>query len=188
MLRPKQILFIKEYLVDLNGAQAAIRAGYSAKTARITASQLLTKPNIQAAIQAEMDKRAEKTSITAERVLEEIARIAFLDIRKAFDVNGNLLPIHEMPEDVARAMGGMDISSYTGQGEGAITEITKKIKLIDKKGALELLGKHLKLFTEKVEHTGKDGGAIEIADINEVDMARKIAFVLAQGAEQCQKH
>ncbi len=154
-LTDKQSTFVQEYLIDLNATQAAIRAGYSEDTARSQGQRLLTNVDIQECIQAAMDKRSNRTEITADRVLEEIARIAFLDIRQAFDDEGNLKAIKDMPEDVARSIGGLD-HQVIGDKDSQIG-VTSKIKLIDKKGALELAGKHLKLFTDKVEqnHTGQ---------------------------------
>lgn len=75
MLTAKQEMFVKEYLVDLNGTQAAIRAGYSEDTANVIASENLTKPNIQEAIQEAMKKRSEKVEITAEYVLKGIKQV-----------------------------------------------------------------------------------------------------------------
>ena len=82
-LTPKQRAFVREYLIDLNATQAAIRAGYSEKAARSVAAENLTKPNIASAIDAAMKLRAERTDITADRVLKELAKIGFADIRKA---------------------------------------------------------------------------------------------------------
>lgn len=154
-MTPKQLMFIKEYLIDLNATQAAIRAGYSEKTAEVIGHENLRKPNIAEAIKEAMEKRSERTEVTQDMVINELAKIAFLDIRQAFDKDGSLKKIADMPDEVARAIGGMDISSI---GE---LEIAKKIKLIDKKGALELLGKHLKMFTDKTEITGANGNPIE---------------------------
>ena len=86
-------------------------------------------------------------------VVRELAMIAFVDIRQAFDADGNLLPIKDMPENVARAIGGIDLtqvkllegSDPDGEGQ-TLREQMAKLKLIDKKGALELLGRHLKLY------------------------------------------
>ncbi len=146
-LTDKQSCFIKEYLIDLNGTQAALRAGYSKNTAKQIATENLAKPIIRAAIQKEMDKRAVRTEITQDRVLQELATIGFLDIRRAFDDEGNIIPIKDMPEDVARAIGGLDYIEFGDELKG----VTSKIKLIDKKGSLELMGRHLKMFTDKVE-------------------------------------
>lgn len=160
-LTDKQSLFVDEYLVDLNATQAAIRAGYSPDTAQQIGSENLSKPVIQQAIQKAMEERSKRTEITQDMVLNELARIAFLDIRQAFDEKGNLMPIHELPDDVARAIGGID-HTVIGDKEDKIG-ITSKIKIIDKKGSLELLGKHLKMFTDKKEVTGVLG----LADLSD---------------------
>lgn len=161
-LTAKQAAFVDEYLIDLNATQAAIRAGYSENTASETGYENLRKPQIAEAIKEAQDKRSERTEITQDMVVKELARIAFLDIRQAFDEEGKLLPIKDMPEDVARAIGGMDVvTTLNGSGEDAVLELLKKVKIIDKKGALELLGKHLKMFTDKHELTGKDGKELQ---------------------------
>lgn len=104
-LTAKQAAFVREYLVDLNATQAAIRAGYSKKTANVIASELLAKPNIQSAIQEEMKKRAERTEITADKVLKEFAKLAFFDPRKLFDDKGNPKDITELEDDTAGGIG-----------------------------------------------------------------------------------
>lgn len=151
-LTPKQKRFIEEYLVDLNATQAAIRAGYSEDSAAVIGCENLIKPNIQAAINEAVAERSKKVEVTQEMVLRELAMIAFVDIRQAFDADGFLLPIKDMPENVARAVAGMDLSSRVIEGTDpdserqVLHEDLKKLKLIDKKGSLELLGRHLKLF------------------------------------------
>src|SRR4051812_9638179 len=92
-LTAKQQRFVEEYLVDLNATQAAIRAGYSEKTAYKIGAENLRKPQIQEAVAQARGKLSKQTQITSERVLQEYARLAFLDIRKAFDANGNLKPV-----------------------------------------------------------------------------------------------
>lgn len=127
-LTAKQALFVKEYLVDLNGTQAAIRAGYSEKTARQIADENLSKPDIQAAVQQAMDKRAQKVEITAEYVLTTIK---------------NTIERCSQAEPVLDRDG-----TPTGEYRFDSTAVLK--------GA-ELLGKHLKLFTEKTEVSNPDG-------------------------------
>jgi len=161
-LTDKQSLFIKEYLIDLNATQAAIRAGYSKDTAQRIGSENLSKPLIQDGIQKAMQRRSDRVEVTQDMVVKELARIAFLDMRQAFDSDGNLLAIPDMPEDVARAVGGMDIAEI-GDGENKIGAM-KKVKLIDKKGALELLGRHMKMFTDKTEHSGEFSVKIDSKD------------------------
>src|SRR5919197_2742959 len=89
-LTPKQARFCAEYLIDLNATQAAIRAGYSPRTANEQGARLLAHVSIAAAISQAKQAQAERTGITADRVLQEIARLAFVDIRKLFDAEGRL--------------------------------------------------------------------------------------------------
>lgn len=162
-LTAKQAAFVKEYLVDLNATQAAIRAGYSAKTAAVLAHETLRNPNVAAAIQAAMDDRSKRTDITADNVLKEIAKLAFVDPRKLFDDKGRLRPIQDLPDEVALAVASVEVvTSRIPGGEPTDVEHTAKIKFWDKRGSLELLGKHLKLFTEVKEHKLPDGVTVNI--------------------------
>lgn len=151
-LTPKQARFVQEYLIDLNATQAAIRAGYSAKTAEWQGPQLLGKTHVAQAIQEGMKRRSERTEITQDRVLKEVARLAFLDIRKAFNTDGSLKPLHELDDDTAAAIAGMDVIEIGG-GEDSLSAL-KKIKLSDKKGALELLMRHMGMLNDKVKLQG----------------------------------
>jgi phage terminase small subunit len=155
-LTAKQERFVAEYLIDLNATQAAIRAGYSKKTAEKIGSENLRKPEIAAHLSASMKAREIRTEITQDRVLAEFAKIAFLDPRKFYDEAGNLIPIHKLDDDTAAALGGMDVSAVRS-ADGDI-DYTKKIKIIDKKGALDSIARHLGMFTDKTEvkHSGLD--------------------------------
>jgi phage terminase small subunit len=148
-LPPKRALFVKEYLVDFNATQAAIRAGYSPKIARSQGSFLLTNHDIQSAIKVETDKRANRLEITADKVLSEIARLAFSDARKLFDSNGDLIPIHLLDDDTAVTIAGIEVTEID-TGEGKPLTRLKKIKRWDKTKNLELLGRTLALFTDKI--------------------------------------
>lgn len=164
-LTAKQEAFCREYLIDLNATQAAIRAGYSQKTARAIGARLLTNVDVQGAVQKAMQDRSEKTGITAARVLTEIGRLAFADIRKIFTEDGQLRPVHELPEEVAASISSVEVVTSKVPGGGpADVEYTSKIKFWDKRGSLELLGRHLKMFTEKVEHSGRIGLEALIAE------------------------
>lgn len=153
-LNPKQIAFVQAYLVDQNATQAAISAGYSKKTAHSQGPRLLEHVGIKKAIQEEFDKRAVRVQVTADDVLRELKRLAFVDFSKAYDSKGELLPVNKMPEDVRRAIAGIDLVSRRGIK-------TKKVKFYDKAKSLEMLGRHLKLFTDVKEVTGKDGKPIQ---------------------------
>lgn len=155
-LTNKQKAFVKEYLVDLNATQAAIRAKYSKKTAGAIGEENLKKPDIAKAIQAEMDKRGKRTEITADKVLQELAKLGFADIRNVFNEHGQLLPIHMLPAEVAASISSIEVVTTRIPGSDPVeVEHTSKIKFWDKRGSLELLGKHMKLFTDKVEISGR---------------------------------
>lgn len=152
-LNPKQIRFCEEYLIDLNGSQAAIRAGYSKKTSRAIASELLDNPDVQAKVKELMDKRSEKTEITAAEVLKEIYHSAFVDIGEAYDERGNLLPVHAIPPHLRRSINSIKVfEEFEGFGQERVkTGDVRELKFNPKLKALELLGKHLGLFKEKLE-------------------------------------
>lgn len=176
-LTPKQRAFVREYLIDLNATQAAIRAGYSERSAHVEGVRLLKNAKIDAAVSSAMKMRADRTEITADRVLRELAKIGFSDIRKAVKWQSSLITEEDNPDggDVAviktvvtnnvQLIGSDEIDDDTA---AAIAEISQnatgglKIKLHDKKAALVDIGKHLGMFAEKVELTGKDGGPVQI--------------------------
>lgn len=152
-LTPKQSAFVREYLIDLNGTQAAIRAGYSPRTASEQAARLLADVNVKAAVQAAMDARAERTEITADAVLQEVARIAFLDPRKLFTDDGKLIPVALLDRDTATAIGGMDVIEKYSQG-GELMHTIKKVKLESKLAALDKLMRHLGLYEKDNKQQG----------------------------------
>lgn len=156
-LNDKQRRFVEEYLIDLNATQAAIRAGYSEKTGYSHGQRMLKNVEIQNAIQEAQKKLSERTQITQERVLAEYAKIAFLDPRKLFNDDGQIKPISELDDDVAAAIGGIDVIVSPSDGEDKEPDFTKKIKLIDKKGALDSIARHLGMFKDKVELSGLIG-------------------------------
>lgn len=159
-LTPKQQRFVDEYLVDLNATQAAIRAGYSAKRAAEIAYQLLQKTTVQAAIAERMKARQERTEITQDRVLAELAKIAFSDQRAVMEwgPSGVKLRDSKALTDCQAAIVAEVSESVTAAGG------TLKLKTHDKVGALKLLGEHLGMFKQRVELTGKDGGPIQSQD------------------------
>lgn len=183
----KQERFVSEYLVDLNGTQAAIRAGYSKKTANEQSAQLLAKLSIQEAVKAQIDARSARTEITQDMVLTELAKIGFSDIRKVVQWGPTELRVvldkdggdsgKTAPYHGVRLINVEDIDDDTA---AAISEVSHgkdglKVKLHDKKGALVDIGRHLGMFKDRVEHTGKNGGPIEVASLSkdEYKQARK---------------
>lgn len=147
-LNQKQNIFAREYIIDLNATQAAIRAGYSENTADVQGSRLLGNVKVQAYISYLMDERSKRLEIKADNVLKEIAKLAFANIKRLYDENGKLMSINELADEVAVTL--QEITEDT-IGEDIVR---RKYKLADKKGNLELLGRHLKLFTDKVEMGG----------------------------------
>jgi phage terminase small subunit len=148
-MTPKQERFVEEYLVDLNATQAAIRAGYSARTAREIGRENLDKPDIQAALQTAFAARSKRVEIDQDWVVRRLARIADLDLRKLFTEDGVLRPIHELPEDVAGAIASVHVVKRKGEAEGY------RVRLPDRIRALDLLGRHLGMFRDRVEVTGR---------------------------------
>jgi len=172
-LTPKQQRFVDEYLIDLNATQAAIRAGYSAKTAGTFGYQLLQKKPIETAVSAQRAKVAKKREITQQRIIDEMAKIGFSDVRRMFDPDGRLRPAGDWDDDTAGAVAGFDTSTFTrGRGEDAELETIKKIRLWDKPAALIKLGQHLGMFTERLK----------------VDGVEELLGALAQAAKRVAKH
>lgn len=132
-LTPKQERFVEEYLVDLNGTQAAIRAGYSPKTANEQASVMLAKPSIQEAVQAQRAKVSERTEIKQDSVVKELARLALSDVRKIFNADGSVKHPGELDDDTAAAVSSVELDPDGGF----------KIKFWDKNSAADKLMKFL---------------------------------------------
>jgi phage terminase small subunit len=165
-LNDKQKRFALEYLKDLNATQAAIRAGYSKKTAYAQGQRLLKHVEVKEVAQHKGRAAFEKLDISVDRVLNEIARLAFLDPRKFYDEAGNLKAITELDDDTAAALAGMEVEEayeHFGKGQAKPTGLLKKIKFADKSKNLEMLGRYHKLFTDKVEITNLDELATAIS-------------------------
>lgn len=153
-LTDKQKKFAEEYLVDTDGSKAAKRAGYADASARQQASQMLNNnPLIQEEIQKKMDERSIRTQITSDKVLENIWNMADVDIGDAYDENGRLLNIKDMPVHVRKAISSIKIfEEFEGFGQDRLkVGEVREVKFWDKVKTNELLGKHLKLFADKLE-------------------------------------
>ena len=149
-LSPKQQRFIEEYLVDLNATAAAIRAGYSAKTAANIGHELLRKPNIQAEIQCLTAARNERLELTADQVIAQLMNIAFADAGDCFHADGSAFDLRKLTK-AQRAAIEVTVEKSMEGGKPS-----KKIKyrLSDKTRALELLGRRLKLWIDRHEVVG----------------------------------
>lgn len=156
-LTPNQERFVTEYLIDLNATQAAIRAGYSAKTAEVQGCRLLRYAHVAEAVKTAQDKRAKRTEITADAVVQELAKIGFANMLDYITVqNGDAyVDFSTLTRDQAAAIGEVTSEIYTeGKGDDAKDVKRTKFKLTDKKAALDSLGRHLGLFVDKTEHSG----------------------------------
>ncbi|MBC2659797.1 terminase small subunit [Pseudomonas sp. MSSRFD41] len=182
-LTPKQQRFVDEYLIDLNGTQAAIRAGYSERTARQIADQNMSKLVIKAEIQKRMKSRSERTEITQDMVLRELAKIGFSDIRKVVRWGETMVRMvdsdGEGPDDMVpyHGLALIDSTEVDDDTAAAIAEVSQgrdglKVKLHDKKGALVDIGRHLGMFKDKVEMSGPNGAPLLAATLSDDQLER----------------
>ena len=144
-LTAKQKKFVEEYLIDLNATQAAIRAGYSTESAKEIGCENLTKPNVKAEIDKAIAERSRRTGISQDRVLRELAKIAFVNPGDVINLNQATVKSDAKEEDLA-AIASVKIKNIPTE-DGEITE--REIKLCDKLKALDLLGKHLGIYDKK---------------------------------------
>lgn len=154
-LTPKKRRFAAEYLVDLNATKAAVRAGYSKKTARAQGARLLTDVDVKRLVAAGQKKVADQLELDARLVLSELLAHARYDFRRAYDKDGRMLPPHQLPDEVARVVTSSKVyEDFVSDADGGRMKAgeTRELKFSDKLRALELLGKHLRLFADKVEH------------------------------------
>jgi phage terminase small subunit len=144
-LTAKQQRFVDEYLIDLNATQAAIRAGYSVETANEQGSQNLAKLSIQSQIAKEMAERSKRTGINQDRVVLELAKIALVKMTDVINDNAEINP--EAKEDDLACIESVKVKRIpTKEGTG----IEREVKLASKIKALELLGKHLGMWNDKI--------------------------------------
>lgn len=180
-LNDKDAVFVQEYLIDLDPKRAALAAGFSATMAASKAYQWVSngkiKPRVYAAIRAAMDKRAARTEITQDRVLKELAKLGFADLgnvikwgtrevsigyddegRKLSPADfGDAVVVHKEMAAFVDAIDSDDLPEdvRAGISEVALTKDGLRIKMHDKKGALETIGRHLGMFKERIEHSGE---------------------------------
>ena len=153
--------FCDEYLIDLNATRAYKVAYPNCKkdeTAKSAGSRLLTNVNVQNYISKKMKEREKRTEVTQDMVIKELAKIAFLDIRKLYTENGQLKNVADIDDDTAGAISSLEtLEEYDGYGdEREKIGDTQKVKLLDKTKALELLGRHLGIFNDKLDVNVKE--------------------------------
>ena len=160
---PKQARFVAEYLYDLNATQAAIRAGYSRKTANTDGPRLLVNARVAAAIATGKAKQLVKADLSAARVLEELRRLSFVDARAFWHADGSLKPMSQLTEEQGSAIGGFEaIIKNAAAGDG-VTDLVHKIKFWDKPRSLELLAKHFALLTDVMRVEGVEANLVRLA-------------------------
>lgn len=145
-LTDKQKKFVEEYLIDLNATQSAIRAGYSPKTANEQGARLLANVSIQEAISKAMAERSRRIGINQDRIVQELARIAFVKITDVVDPDGEI-NTNASDDDLAC------IESYKVEDSDSVNGSSSKreVKLASKIKALELLGKHVGMWNDKIQ-------------------------------------
>lgn len=146
-MNKRQERFCEEYLIDLNQTQAAIRAGYSARSAGQIASELLKKPNVRARVDEMLAERSRRTGVTQDRVVRELARIGFVKLTDVIDVE-NVQVKQDADEDDLAALQGVKVRKMRGE---MMDSEEREFRLADKTKALELLGRHLGMFSDRAE-------------------------------------
>ena len=159
-MTPKQERFVQEYLIDLNATQAAVRAGYSKKTASEQGTRLLGNVRVQATLQEAIKKRSARTEITQDAVLEELRGIAFAKITDVAEWGETVLRQENMDGSVIEVpYHGLKVKNsrdLPGDAATAVAEVSEgkygvQVKMHSKVQALQLLGKHLGMFVDRQE-------------------------------------
>lgn len=179
-----------EFLHDLNAKQAAIRAGYATKDADVTGSRLLSHVGVARAIEEAKARRATRTIITAEKVVDELAILAHSDpTHYMVGPEGGLVLAAHAPRGAMRAISSMKHKRTTIPGrDGAEPTVIHEVefKLWDKPGMIKLAGRHVAVtgFSDRVEHVGKDGGPIQYENLTIEEKRAKVKELLEAGASR----
>lgn len=183
-LEPRHERFCQEYDATLNATRAALAAGYAPKRAQQAGAALLKRWHIQQRIDELRAARAVKTQITAERIEHELAKIGFANLGDYVRINDDGHPEIDLSKVTREQLAAIaEVQEQTTRADtkhGESVTVNRKLKLIDKKAALELLGKRRGMFVERHEHTGADGAPL-IPQVSAREAARRIAFALALG-------
>ena len=164
-LTAKQIRFVDEYIVDFNATQAAIRAGYKAKTAHVIGAENLRKPKIAEEIARRQKDLQRRTEVTQERVVKELARIAFANIADYIHVETQTRTKDDGSEVTYQTVMFNETQELSADQRAALAVVKQSVngfelKLHDKIKALELLGRHIGMFNDKLSLSGTDGGPL----------------------------
>lgn len=198
--------FVDEYMIDLNGTAAAERAGYGKAGAKTRASELLARDDVKAAVSEKQAKLSQAAGVTAERVVSELAKLGFSNMLDYIEIGEDGQPYTDfsgLTRDQAAAIQEVVVESRRDTSAASVGEelepqehggalkrqqaeegpaiLKVRFKLADKKGALEALGRHLGLFNDRVEHSGK----IEIEHkLTDREAARRVAFLLTKATKE----
>jgi len=147
-LTDKQAKFVEEYLIDLNATQAAIRAGYSEKSAGTIGTENMLKPSIQFAIRQRQQELKKSTEITQERILKEESCLAYSDLKDLLNEDGTMIPPHQIPEELRRAISSVEVIErwIKGAGDEPEREVKYKYRFWDKGRSLERISRHLGMY------------------------------------------
>lgn len=185
LTRQRQI-FVDEFV-----RTGMVRDSYSAafpnaKRPDVGGSKMLVRPEIQKAVEERKEQAIARAGVRQVRVIEEIAAIAFSDLGEFFTDDGQLKSLKDIPKPARAALQGLDVEElFEGSGESRRSSgYVRKVRTHSKIEALKLLGQHLKLFVERHEHSGPNGGPIETKELSAEDRARRVAFLLAQGLRE----
>lgn len=162
----RQQKFVEGILAGKPASQAYIGAGYKARgnAAEVNAGRLLRNAQVAAVIDEARLKAAARFDATAERVVREMARIAFADVRRLYRPDGTMIPPHEWDEDTAAAIAGVESEEEVTTGDDGTRTVTvaRKVRRWDKRAALETLFKYLGLLKDRVEMSGPGGAEIVV--------------------------
>ncbi len=153
-LSSRERRFVAEFLKDQNATKAIVRCGYKGKNARVIGPRLYARVGVRAAIDAATAKIQDRAGVSQERVLNALLAIAEIDPRRLFEKDGTLKKLKDFPDDVAATIASIESDDSNGK--------VRKVKLWDKTRALELLGKHLKMFTDRAEISDGSGAPVVI--------------------------
>lgn len=166
-LTDKQEMFCREYLIDLNATQAAIRAGYSEKTSNEQGARLLANVSVQIRISELKAQRNDRIDVDADYVLKRLFEIDQMDVLDILLPNGELKPIKDWPKTWRTTLSGMDVTEMAGDDPGFL----KKIKWPDKVKNLELLGKHVTVQAFKENVKTEQSGTVQVVNYTPADYA-----------------
>jgi len=184
-LTKKQKVFVAEYQVDLNGTQAAIRAGYNAKNADVIADQLLGKTWVSEAIKKQMEEHLHRVGVQADKVLTRMARIGYVDIRRLYGPNNTLLDVKDWPDDIVPAVAGVEtFEEYQGKGEDRIlVGYTKKVRLWDPNPSLTNMAKNLGVIGNG-KHRDEDDEEAVGRVLTTLELSAKIVYLVKLAVER----